>query len=244
MHGVINLQDTGDRATAAGEYVMGTLNAEDQATFVRALGQDPALRAEVYAWQDRLLALSTRAAPVPPSLELWQRVDSAVSVAAARAARGDRAARGPWWQQLRLWQGVSALAVAASLFMAVLLMIRADEAPPAGARYLAVLQNPDSLATGWVVELQAGGRLRLVPVAPAGVVPAGRALQFWTKPQGAATPTSLGLVRAGQTLELPVARLPGVGPRQLFEITLEPENGSPLGRPTGPILYVGRTVAL
>ena len=32
--------------------------------------------------------------------------------------------------------------------------------------------------------------------------------------------------------------------RQLFEITLEPENGSPTGRPTGPILYVGRTVAL
>jgi len=241
---VINLQDTGDRATAAGEYVMGTLNAEDQATFVRAMGQDPALRAEVYAWQDRLLALSTRAAPVPPSLELWQRIDSALTVAADRAARGDRAAREPWWRQLRLWQGLSAVAVAASLLLAVRLMRVPDEAPPPGPRYLAVLQNPDSLATGWLVELQAGGRLRLVPVAPTGVVPAGRALQFWTRPQGAAAPTSLGLVRAGQTLELPMTRLPGVGPQQLFEITLEPENGSPLGRPTGPILYMGHTVAL
>jgi anti-sigma-K factor RskA len=35
-----------------------------------------------------------------------------------------------------------------------------------------------------------------------------------------------------------------VGARQLFEITLEPENGSTMGRPTGPILYVGLTVAL
>ena len=43
-----------------------------------------------------------------------------------------------------------------------------------------------------------------------GPVPAGRALQFWTKPEGAAGPTSLGLVRAGQTVELPVSRLPAV----------------------------------
>ena len=77
-----------------------------------------------------------------------------------------------------------------------------------------------------------------------GSVPAGRAWQFWTKPEGAAGPTSLGLVRAGQTLEVPVQRLPAVGARQLFEITLEPEAGSPTGRPTGPILYVGSTVAL
>lgn len=124
------------------------------------------------------------------------------------------------------------------------LLLRQAVPEPAGARYLAVLQSPDQRSTGWVVELQAGRTLRLVPVGDVGSVPAGRAWQFWTKPEGAAGPTSLGLVRAGQTLELPVQRLPAVGARQLFEITLEPEAGSPTGRPTGPILYVGRTVAL
>lgn len=83
-----------------------------------------------------------------------------------------------------------------------------------------------------------------MPVVAGTPPPAGKSLQFWTKPQGAAGPTSLGLVRAGEKLELPVAMLPGVGEQQLFEITLEPEGGSPLGRPTGPILYVGRTVHL
>ncbi|HCP03638.1 MAG TPA: anti-sigma factor, partial [Pseudomonas sp.] len=29
---------------------------------------------------------------------------------------------------------------------------------------------------------------------------------------------------------------------QLFELTLEPEGGSPLNRPTGPVLYIGRAV--
>ncbi|WP_348754168.1 anti-sigma factor, partial [uncultured Aquincola sp.] len=64
------------------------------------------------------------------------------------------------------------------------------------------------------------------------------------KPEGAAGPTSLGLVAAGQTVEIPATRLPGVGARQLFEITLEPEGGSTIGRPTGPILFVGRSVRL
>ena len=95
-----------------------------------------------------------------------------------------------------------------------------------------------------MVEIARRQALRLTPVATGEPVPSGRALQFWTKAQGAAGPTSLGLVRPGERLELPVERLPALGVEQLFEITLEPEDGSPIGRPTGPILYVGRTVQL
>lgn len=240
---MIDLRNDEERAAAAGEYVLGTLDADDHAAVAAALPQDAALRALVYAWQDRLLGLSARAAPAAPRGQLWQRIDIALNAAAPRAVPKP-AAQVPWWQRLRLWQGVSALAVAASLLLGVLLVQRLAAPEPAGARYLAVLQSPDRQATGWVVELQAGGTLRLVPVADSSPVPADRALQFWTKAEGAEAPTSLGLVRAGQTFEMPASRLPAVGPRQLFEITLEPAAGSPIGRPTGPILFVGRTVAL
>jgi anti-sigma-K factor RskA len=124
-------------------------------------------------------------------------------------------------------------------------------APDAPARaaanesvYLAVLQAPADNSTGWVVEVTAGQRVRLVPVADSAPVPPGRALQFWTKAEGAAGPTSLGLVAPGRVTELPASMLPALGVRQLFELTLEPEAGSPVGRPTGPILFVGRTVRL
>lgn len=240
---MIELRKPDERGAAAGEYVLGTLNAEDHAQFVAALAGDPALLAEVYAWQDRLLALSAAAAPVAPRPHLWSRIDGALGhPAGPGAASARRRERTPLWKRLSLWQGLSGLAVAASLVLAVVLVQRLDE-PPAGTRYLAVLQGPDDKTTGWVVELQ-GGVLRLVPVADTGPVPAGRSLQFWTKPPGAAGPTSLGLVLPGQTVELPLSRLPGVGQQVLFEITLEPEGGSAIGRPTGPILYVGRTVAL
>lgn len=233
---MIDLDDAEQRDGAAGEYVLGTLAVDDRAVFESALGRDMGLRALVGAWQDRLLPLTVKTAPVPPSLQLWRRIEASVTPRPAPAPA-------PWWQRLGLWQGVSAFALAASVLMGALLL--QQTAPePAGARYVAVLQSPDGRATGWVVEVQAGGTLRLAPVGDVGAVPPGRAWQFWTKAEGAAGPTSLGLVRAGQTLELPVAKLPAVGPRQLFEITLEPEAGSPIDRPTGPILYVGRTVPL
>ncbi|MGA0609152.1 anti-sigma factor [Caldimonas sp. KR1-144] len=228
-----------DRSDTAGEYVLGTLDAAGHAAFEAELARDRALLAHVYAWQDRLLGLSAAVPALAPRPQLWRRIEA--SVGAAPAARRS-AARAPWWHRLPLWQGLSALAVAMSLFLAVLLVQRGTEPQP--ARYLAVLQSPETGRTGWLVELQAGRSLRLVPVAEAAPVPAGRALQFWTKPEGAAGPTSLGLVKPGQAVELPLSRLPAVGEQQLFEITLEPQSGSPIGRPTGPILYVGKTVAM
>ncbi|MDR7333302.1 anti-sigma factor domain-containing protein [Roseateles asaccharophilus] len=240
---MIDLHESQERDTAAGEYVLGTLSPEDHAAVAAALPGDGALRAAVYAWQDRLLALSAHAAAESPAPAVWQRLSLALDARTAPARRTGDAARLPWWQALRFWQGVSALAVAATLVLA--LRVHAPLPPAEGARFVAVLESPDAArVAGWVVELQAGGTLRLVPVGDTPPVPPGRALQFWTKAQGAAGPTSLGLVRAGQTVQMPVARLPAVEAQQLFEITLEPEAGSPIGRPTGPILFVGRTVAL
>ena len=237
---MIQLHDPIERDAAAGEYVLGTLSAEDAAAVAAALPQDAALRADVYAWQDRLLALSAQVPAVEPAGAVWARVARALDN--RLPPRKPAEARAPWWQGLRFWQGLSAVGVAASLLLALRLLA---PLPAEGPRYVALLESPDERhVAGWVVELQAGHSLRLVPVGDTPPVPPGRALQFWTKAQGAAGPTSLGLVRAGQTVEMPVARLPAVGAQQLFEITLEPEAGSPIGKPTGPILFVGRTVAL
>jgi anti-sigma-K factor RskA len=245
----MNFQDADDRSATAGEYVLGSLSAAERAAVEEAMKTDAALRAEVYAWQDRLLGLAQRAAPVEPAPSGWQAIEAklprsapvaTVNVPVARSAAND-----PLWQRLRRWQLTGGLAIAASLVLASLLVLRGPGSA-APERYLAVLQAPGDQSTGWVVEVTAGRSVRLVPVAAkAGEpVPAGKTLQFWTKPEGAAGPTSLGLVRAGMVTELPVARLPAVEPQTLFELTLEPEGGSTIGRPTGPILYVGRSVRL
>lgn len=313
----MNLDDPQDRSVAAGEYVLGTLDAEARTAFERRLKDDSALQGEVYTWQDRLVGLTRGVAPADPGPQVWSRIEAALTqtggtagaiagVAAPASAgmatghaaqRGDdggtaardksastsadgraasgavsdgkasnggasgaasdgtaanggasgAAARGaandPLWQRLRRWQIASGLAIAAVLVLASLLVLRPPPAAQA-ERYLAVLQAPDSKTTGWIVEATAGGSVRLVPVGPAAQVPPGKVLQFWTKGEREAGPTSLGLIEPGQVTELPADKLPLLEARQLFELTLEPEGGSPIGRPTGPILFVGSTVRI
>lgn len=225
-----------DRSGAAGEYVLGTLSAAERAEVESRLGSDAALRREVAYWQARLLGLAARAPAAEPSPGLWARIEARLGTPAV--------ARAPsLWERLGFWQALSGLAVAASLVLASLLVLRAPE--PAPERYLAVLQTPKDARAGWLVQIEAGGVLKLVPVGAPTEVPAGRSLQFWTKPDGAAGPTSLGLVRAGQPVTVALDKLPArPGAADLFEITLEPEGGSPYDRPSGPILYIGRTIRL
>ena len=73
-------------------------------------------------------------------------------------------------------------------------------------------------------------------------MPSQRALQLWTKADDWSGPVSLGLVQPGETVEVELDKLPKIVPNQLFEITLEPKSGSPIGKPTGPILFIGRAV--
>lgn len=249
----MNTQDPNERTAEAGEYVLGTLNAAERQAFEAAMARDEGLRREAYAWQDRLLGLTRRLQPVAVSPELWARIAARLSgvsqVVAAPARSG--AANDALWSSVQFWRWLSGGAVAAAMVMSVLL-VRTLVAPPAGVeqaqveapRYLAVLQSPDKSATGWIVETVGTDAIRLVQVGEGATIPQGKTMQFWTKPEGAAGPTSLGLVKPGQVVVVPKGQLPGLAERTLFELTLEPAGGSPYNKPSGPILFVGKAVRL
>ncbi|MFN3885768.1 MAG: anti-sigma factor domain-containing protein [Aquabacterium sp.] len=236
-----------ERIADAGEYVLGTLSPSEREAFERRLPLDVALQAEVYGWQDRLLGLHAHVLPMGVRSELWPRILQQVERGGAPVATA-RAANDPSWRSLRFWRLVAGCSLAASLVLGSLLGLQVWHRPAStgtvGPRYLVVLQAPGERETGWLVEAAAGGMVRLVPVGKTPALPPGKSLQFWTKPEGASQPTSLGLVRVGQGVVLPAARLPALGERQLFELTLEPEGGSPVGRPTGPVLFIGRALSL
>jgi anti-sigma-K factor RskA len=249
----MNTQGPNERTAEAGEYVLGTLNAAERQAFEAAMARDEGLRREAYAWQDRLLGLTRRLQPVAVSPELWARIAarlSGVSQVVATPARSG-AANDALWSSVQFWRWLSGGAVAAAMVMSVLL-VRTLVAPPAGVeqaqveapRYLAVLQSPDNAATGWIVETVGTDAIRLVQVGEGATIPQGKTMQFWTKPEGAAGPTSLGLVKPGQVVVVPKGQLPGLAERTLFELTLEPAGGSPYNKPSGPILFVGKAVRL
>ena len=72
--------------------------------------------------------------------------------------------------------------------------------------------------------------------------PDGRVMQLWGLRPGDSGPTSLALLpRTPGRISIQTPPIRPV-PDMLIEISLEPEGGSPTGRPTGPILFYGRLI--
>ncbi|WP_036594970.1 anti-sigma factor [Ottowia thiooxydans] len=231
--------DHDDLHTQAGEYVLGTLDGAQRRAIAARLPQEPALRAAVEEWEQRLLPLTTLTEAVEPAPALWERI--AASIAPAYRTQS-QPVRSPWWRwdSLALWRSLAGGGFTAAAVLSALLLVR-EPTPPAAPRYFVVLAAPQSQAPGWLVQAQATGRLRLVPLGT-DVVPTEKSLQFWTKADSWSAPVSLGLVKPGETIEVSIDQLPPLQPNQLFELTLEPAGGSPIGKPTGPIQFIGRAV--
>lgn len=234
----------------AGEYVLGTLTAASRDTVTQRLYTDTALQQAVAEWEARLLPLTQLAEPVTPPAALWTRIDQSLQTTIGPLAtesspqqrsRGARAPLGErWWNHLGLWRGLagSGFAMVAVLAAVLVTSVAPVAAPP---QFLVVLVAPQDKAPGWVVQASSPQQIRLIPL---GVmeVPADKALEFWTKADDWNGPVSLGLVKPGQPLQIPLDKLPPLQPNQLFELTLEPPTGSPIGKPTGPIQFIGRAV--
>jgi anti-sigma-K factor RskA len=229
---------TDDLVARAGEYVAGLMSPEEQEAFERLIATDGEARRAVAEWRTRLLALDETATQLTPSDRLWPAIEAAVG-----AARPGSEAEPGWLA--RIWQDVSALRLAAlagaaaALVMAVLLVAQPFGGGAGKPAVVAVLNAPNGGEAGAIVEAYADGRIRVVPLR-AIPVPEGRVLQVWTLWDRQVGPRSVGLMERAQARDYATSGMPRPVDSQLYEITLEPAGGSPTGRPTGPILFVGR----
>lgn len=217
--------DPVDRDALAAEYVLGTLDARAAREVEQAMEADAGLREMVAAWEARLSPLTALALPEAPPPGVWDRIAATLDGPVAAPARPS-----PFW---RFW-AIGASAVAAGLAAFLLLQ------PVPEQRLMTVLLTQRD-QPAWLVEAD-GGALRLASLNPQ-PVPSDRVMQLWALPQGATAPTSLGLLPAtqGRLTVTPANIRPEPG--MLIEISLEPAGGSPTGRPTGPVLFIGRLAA-
>ena len=249
--------DQDDPADLAGDYTLGLLDGEQRARFERRLAAEPALRAEVAAWERRLAPLALASEPVEPPPTLWPRIEQSLRTAPqpgrpvvgerqqgrgrGRTARGDAGVT--FWR----WWAVGSTALAAALGGLLLLRPPAGAPGPAAAPRLVAVLNDAQARPAYLVSTTPGAeRLNARPVTQ--LQPGGRVYELWLLPGedagqggGPAAPVSLGLLDpsagAGRALPEGAARLltPGRG----IAVSLEPPGGSPTGAPTGPIAYTG-----
>ncbi|WP_347403298.1 anti-sigma factor [Pandoraea sp. LA3] len=173
-------------------------------------------------------------APLEPSVQLWQRLSRTLSVTQRSVLRR-------LWDDIRFWRFTSGAVTCAALSLSIVLAVKLGTSPPP-PRFVVVLASPQDKSPGWLLQVGADRKLRLIPLKQE-PIQTDKTLQLWTKADGWSAPVSLGLLRAGVPVEVSIEKLPPLLPNQLFEITLEPPQGSPIGRPTGPILSIGRAVA-
>jgi anti-sigma-K factor RskA len=222
----------------AGQYVLGTLTAAERRDVEARLMHEPALRTAIAQWEARLLPLTAIPEEQALPADLWARIAASITP----ATRAIESRWSQWWNDLRLWRLMTAGSVAAAVLLSITLVMQPVKTE---TKYMVILVDPQGQTPGWIVQakLDSQSQIQLLPLGKE-QVPPNKSLQFWTKADDWNGPVSLGLVKPGESATLTLDHLPPMQPNQLFEITLEPEAGSPINKPTGPILYIGRAVKM
>lgn len=247
----MKVQNAKLRRMLAAEYVLGTLRGPARRRFERLARTDAELRAEQYFWETRLGRLARTVKPVTPAPTVWlslqQRIAAGNTVPLRRPAAAEPKPV-PMW---RIWAGMAA----AAAVVAVVMISQRNGVPgtpataptpvaqaplaPATPVYVAQLKVPDSTMQ-WTVSLSPDkGQMT---VAAAGDYPqlGQHSMElWWISPQG---PVALGLLpvqgKGSMTLPRELSAQGGI----TLAVSLEPQGGSPTGKPTGPVLTSGAAV--
>jgi len=251
----MNYGDPTLRDHLAAEYALGTLRGRARRRFERLMAEDRALRELVAEWEARLGPLAAAAAPVDPPADLWRRIEarlgpSTESVTPTRRTWFDRlfarpavpiptAASAGLWYCVGFWRTAALVLVAAMVALAIHV---ATLAPPSTApTHIAVLAGEDGRPALLAKVDAMSGRIELT-LTELDMPPGGNVLELWLLPAEGA-PRSLGLIDAGGLArKLDADDIDGLT-RGALAVSLEPEGGSPTGRPSGPVLYSGPVVS-
>lgn len=232
----------------ASQYVIGTLRHGARRRFENLLPGHPALREALHGWQNRLMPLAATVPPVAPPPRVWQAIEARLWPAASQANPADpsdASGAAPWWRRLNLWRGLSGVASAAVLVLAVVLV----RTPPALPPIVVVLEGQmGTLGAGATLIASVSGdgqAMVMQPVSATLLLQPDRVLELWSVPPDSVggAPRSLGLISASGVTVLPRSRLPGTllkGGTAALAVSVEPPGGSPTGAPTGPVIFAGK----
>jgi len=199
-----------------GEYVVGTLRGAARRRFERALREEPLVAQRLRHWQGNFTPRSTPMIEVPPSPQVWKRLEKTL---------GFRRARSPWFR--RGW----AIAVVATLVIVVGLQLARQEADG-----VLIAELAGKTATVSAHLSRDGRTLVLHSDRPVIAGPA-QSYELWllTPEGGVMSLAVLGSLDA--RFEVPERHRGRL--RGQLAVSVEPAGGAPGGKPTGPVILAG-----
>ncbi len=231
------MTDRDDIGALAGEYVLGTLDAQERAAVEQQRLQDADLDRAIREWQRRLAPLDSIARPVDPSSGLFARIERRIGKSEPVSAQVI-ALKG----RLTFWRRTAAVTSAMAASLLALVLVREMTPPPKQRNLVAVLQK-DAQSPAFLVSVDVDNKLMTVrPVAAQHQ--AGKSFELWIIHDSLGKPRSLGVVDDPSVIRPAqlAAYDKSVIESATLAISLEPEGGSPTGDPTGPVLYAGKMI--
>jgi anti-sigma-K factor RskA len=234
------MTDENDIDGLAGEYVLGTLDAEERASITARRRREPALDAAIADWERRLAPLIETTLPtVPPTIlfpKIEARINSANVLSVGNATIIDLGRRVKFWRATAL----IASALAASLVVAI--GVHEFGPKPKQQNLVAVLQK-DATSPAFLVTVNIDDRVMTVRPVAAKPQP-GKSYELWLVQDSLGAPKSLGVIDEHQAMQRPTlaAYKRDVIESATFAVSLEPEGGSPTGEPTGPVVFAGKLI--
>lgn len=222
----------------AGEYVLGTLDADERAAVDAQRPGNPELDRAIRAWQRRLSPLDAVAPAVEPSAGLLSRIEARLAdkKPATSAEVIDLSTR------LKFWRRTAAITSAMAASLLALVLVREMTPPPKSRNLVAVLQK-DAQSPAFLVSVDVDNKFMTVrPVAAKHE--AGKSYELWLIHDSLGKPRSLGVVDDPSVIRPAqlAAYDKSVIESATLAISLEPEGGSPTGDPTGPVLFAGKMI--
>lgn len=220
----------------AGEFVLGTLDAEERAAVAARRRREPSLDQAIREWEERLSPLAETVRPIEPRPDLFNQIEMRLAV--RRVARDSQQQFASLQSRIRRWRTTAYAAMAAAACLMIALALPVTRRTTASDTYVAVFQQGDATpAFLLTVDLKSRELSIRAVAAPIHVE---KSYQLWIASElTGGAPKSLGVI---DTIAKPsrhiLANLDAdVVERATFGVSLEPLGGSPTDRPTGPVFH-------
>lgn len=222
-----------------GEYVLGLLDAAEHERMARRIMAEPALRAELALWQNRLSGLDREFVETPAPARVLEKVEARLFGAPPSPLAG-------LWNNLLLWRGLAAGGIAAAAVAIGFNLMQPPRLDPSvfATQLVAAIQAQEGFGVEFVALYNAAtGEVRLTALS--GEAIPDKDYELWYI-KGDEPAVSMGVLPVDKRTEIALSReaQSKFEPGTVLAITLEQKGGSPTGVAQGPIVALGKATPI